>query len=238
MKPSPRGIVASVASVFLILLLNTCGLETFIQLNPPGNPVRLGDQFLFTKTLYNSEPEFTGFDLYYRFFDSGVTPELDDIIQFEDLGIHGFRRIHGSSDNQGTLPPLMYVQPGDRTPGASPPDNDQFTLTVDFTGKEPSLALVDPFPQIEGDGTADVDFSEIAHTDIRRDVWDESASAYKQFSDFSAGDADISQLSDDIAGGAAVQLVLYAVSYGYDFNNYRRLHSEPVKLGTITRSFP
>jgi hypothetical protein len=223
--------------VLLILLLDTCGIESFIELSPPSNAVKLGDQLSFDKTTANSETAFTGFELYYKFFDSGVTPDLGYIIQFEDLvgGTNPFRRIHASDDDAGTQPPLIYVQPEDRTPGGSPPDNDAFTITVDFTGEPPTLNLVFPFPQIFGDGTPDVDFSQITHTDIRRDVYD--GTEYKRFTDFGTGDADISHLSGDIAGGDTVQLVLYAVSYGYDIFSYRRLYSEPVKLGTIQRRF-
>ena len=233
-KPSPRVTAASIASVLLILLLNTCGIEQYIQLNPPTNPGKLGDTFRIIKTLDNSETAFIGFDLYYKFFNAGAVPDLTYIIQFEDLisGTHPFRRIHASDDDEGTPLPLMYVQPEDRTPGGSPPDNDEFMLAIRFDPTD----LLDPFPKIEGDGTANVDFSGLEHTDIRRDVFD--GSEYKAFSDFSSSDADIIHLSDDIIGGASVQLVLYAVSYGYDTDNFRPLRSEPVHLGTIERTFP
>jgi hypothetical protein len=232
MKPSLRVVIVSIAILLPILLLNTCGLESFLELSPPTSLVKLGDAFRFQKTSDNSETAFIGFDLYYKFFDPGSAPDLGYIIQFDDLisGTNPFRRIHASDDDEGTPPPLMYVQPDDRTPGGSATENDTFIITVDFT------SIADPFPKIVGQVNPYVDYSEIEHTDIRRGVWD--GSEYKRFSDFSAGDADINYLTVDIAGGESVQFVLYAVSYGYDTVNYRQLYSEPVQLGIIERTFP
>ena len=251
MKPSSRIIVTVAGSVLLILLLNTCGIEQYLQLQPPSDPTNIGDLFTFKKTLFNSETEFIGFDLYYRIYNLLEDPDLDEIIEFEDLGANGFSRIHASDDVEANIQrPLIRIQPNDRTPAASPPDNDEFTLTVDFSGTSP---LVEPFPIIFDDGTSTlIDSPEddslalpgpppilIEITDIRRDVYDDSDDSYKQFSDFSEGDADIdTDIWDDIDLGLDVKIVLYVVCYGYDFVNFRSLYSEPVKLGTIERTFP
>jgi len=255
MKPSPRSLIASLVSMLLILLLNTCGIEQFIpQLNPPSNPVKSGETVSFWKTTNNSETEFIGFDLYYRMYRSQDNPDPNDIVEFQDLGVNGFRRIHASSDKEGQIEhPLIRIQPNDRTPGGSPPDNDQFKLTVDFTGVQSTLDLVDPFPKIVDDGTptlidpnplpGDSSLPDpppilIEITDIRRDVPDETSDSYKRFSEFSDGDLDITtEIWDAIEIGEA-KIVLYAVSYGYDFVNFRSLRSEPVKLGEIDRDFP
>jgi len=258
MKPSPRSLIASLVSMLLILLLNTCGIEQFIpQLNPPSNPVKSGETVSFWKTTNNSETEFIGFDLYYRMYRSQDNPDPNDIVEFQDLGVNGFRRIHASSDKEGQIEhPLIRIQPNDRTPGGSPPDNDQFKLTVDFTGVQSTLDLVDPFPKIVDDGTSDlIDLADgdtplatyppppilISITDIRRDVYNATDDSYKRFSEFSSGDDDIKsypKVWTDINNGLSVKIVIYAVSYGYDIANKGPLRSEPVKLGELDRDFP
>ena len=258
-KPSSRVIVALIASVLLILLLNTCGIEQFIQLNQPSTPQKVGPTITFRKTTNNSEQEFIGFDLYYRFYDAGQNPfsDLSDIIEFEDLGTNGFRRLHARSDNQNTGPPLVRIQPNDRTPGGSPPDNDEFTLTIDFTGLQSTLKLEDPFPQIFDDGTSglidaidgDVALDTyppppilIKITDIRRDVYD--GFDYKSFSEFSDDDSDLtSEMKTTVNNGQPlqnIQIVLYVVSYGLDVfgGTFKPLHSEPLLLGIIQRDLP
>jgi hypothetical protein len=260
MKPSSRIIVTAVASVLLILLLNTCGIEQFVpQLNPPSNPGEYGGEFEFTKTIYNSETEFIGFDLYYRMYGSGDIPDLSDISEFADLGANGFRRIHASSDRKGQIQlPLIPIDINDRkdTPPPSPTSNDTFTLTVDFKGVDPTLELVDPYPKIVDDGD-DIDDKGLIDspdddplklpdpppilieiTGIRRDVYDSSDDSYKRFSEFSEGDPDITNaIWSAIAIDDDVIIVLYAVSYGYDFT-VGPLYSKPVKLGELERTFP
>ena len=251
MKPSSRIIVAVAGSALLILLLNTCGIEQIIpQLQKPSNGGEYGGGFVFDKTIYNSEAEFSGFDLYYKMYlaDADVTADTDDIVEFADLGANGFRRIHASDDIKSNIQrPLIRIQLNDRTPLAVPPDNDAFTLTVDFSG---TPDLEEPFPKIVDDGNTDlIDAGDtpladpppilIEITDIRRDVLDSVDDSYKRFSDFSDGDADIdTDIWEEIDLGFEVKIVLYAVSYGYDIFNFRSLYSEPEKLGELVRTFP
>ena len=228
MKQSPRVLIASLVAMLLIFLLNTCGIEQFIpQLNPPINPEKVGSAFNFTKSTFNSEPEFIGFDLYYRMYQIQDIPDPNDIVEFADLGTNGFRRIHSSNDKAGQIQlPLIPIDPADK--GA------EFIITVDYTGvQSKNLELVDPFPLIDYGGGI---------TDIRRDVYDGLLDdSYKRFSQFSEGDADIKSYPEvwvDIDNGDAVKIVLYVVSYGYDIANKGPLRSEPVKLGEIDRDFP
>ena len=262
MKPSPgapRVLVASIACVLLILLLNTCGLERFIQLHPPSNPEKGGDNRVsFTKTTANSEPEFIGFDLYYKFYGLLDDPysDLNAIVEFEDLEARGFRRIHYSTDKEGKIErPLIGIDLNDRYPEEPPPadnTNDEFTLTAYLSGAPTDeLTLKEPieYPIIIDDGTpALIDGTEpqltgpvpilIEITDIRRDVYDSTNDSYKRFSDFSSGDADISSIWSDIELGYPIQFAVYAVSYGYDISNFRPLYSKPEILGIIERTFP
>jgi hypothetical protein len=137
--------------------------------------------------------------------------------------------------------------------------NDAFTLTVDFTG---TVSTIDPpFPQIVDDGSPLlIDEGDTALpspppilieiTDIRRGVtYDESEGShgledeYKRFSKFSALDIgrDITgAVWNEISSDIAVQIVVYAVSYGFAFTGgaFKVLYSEPVYLGVVSRFFP
>jgi hypothetical protein len=261
MKPSPRVILASIASVLLILLLNTCGIESFIQLNPPSNPEQLSDyRVSFEKTTDNNERGFTGFDLYYKFYGSDPYSDLNSIVEFEDLEEFGFRRIHDSDDNQiKESRPLIPIDLNDRYPEEPPPannTNDAFTLFVYLSGAptDPSFPLwfnlTEPieYPIIVDDGNTDlIDDSEpslpgpkpilIEITDIRRDVFDDFNNEFKKFSDFDSNDSDIKGIDYSVG---KITLVLYVVSCGLDISSgtYRPLHSKPIRLGIIYRNFP
>lgn len=256
MKSSPRVIVASICSVLLILLLNACGIETFIQLNPPSNPERTGDnKFSFMKTSSNNEQSFTGFELYYKFYGYSDDPsdDFDDIIEFEDLVAKGYRRIHDSTDKAGQIKrPLISINLNDRYPDTPlPPNNtnDTFTLSIYLSGAPVDLVLIQPveYPIIVDDGnTLLIDGGEpqltgpvpilFEITDIRRDVYDSSDDSYKKFSDFDSTDGDIQGIDTSYN----LQFVVYALSYGLDVagGTFRSLYSEPVRLGTIERIFP
>ena len=160
MKTSLRIPVAGIASVLLILLLNTCGIESYLQLNPPEDGEASGDKFSFWKSYYNSESEFRGFDLYYKMYLTTESPDFNKIIEFEDLAANGFWRIHASSDvkEKTTQRPLIPIKLNDRTPPPPPfpgpafpiRENDLFPLFVDFTGTPPLLDP--PYPRIVDDG--------------------------------------------------------------------------------------
>ena len=270
MRPSPRILVAPIVSLLLILLLNTCGIESYVQLNAPIDGEASGEIFSFWKSYYNSETEFRGFDLYYRMYLKNDTPDYNSIVEFEDLAANGFLRIHAWDDVKDQPPqrPLIPIQLNDCTPPPTMPppvppwpDNDQFPLFVDFTGEPPLLLLDPPYPRIVDDGLAPPDDyglidspadGELSDpppilfniTDIRRDVnytTDTRKYEFKQFSDFSAIDVGkdlTAEVWDDIEFGLPVQLVLYAVSYGYVFSQNRSLHSKPLRLDSIERVFP
>jgi len=252
MSKNPRLSWYVLGFVTASLGLTTCGIEEFVLLNPPGQIIINNDRlFEFRKTLDNSEVYFSGFELYYKMYTTAETPAVD-VFTFEDLAAKGFKRIHSSDDRPK---PLIEVNANDRID--DPPSNrsnDAFKLTVDFTGT--LTRLDDPYPQIVDDGTASlIDLGDVALsdpppilfeiTDIRRGVnYVESegpVNEYKKFSEFSVNDVgkDItSAVWDDISGGSQVQIVLYAVSFGFDFVNFKVVYSEPVYLGVESRFFP
>jgi len=270
MRPFSRILVAPIASILLILLLNTCGIESYLQLNAPEDGEASGEIFSFLKSYYNSEAEFRGFDLYYRMYRKNDTPDYNSIGEFEDLAANGFRRIHASDDVKDQSPqrPLIPIQLNDCTLPDPPdppqgPENDQFPLFVDFTGTPPLLLLDPPYPRIVDDGYLpspnDYGLIDVGDTpippndnppilinieDIRRDVnytTDTRKDEFKRFSDFSVEDVGKDLTNDvweDIEDGLSVQLVLYAVSYGYYFPQNRSLHSKPLRLDSIERVFP
>ncbi len=217
----------------LSLSLSGCGLEQFfIQLIPPEPNYQGGVQFFEFKKVTddtNVEPEFRGFELYYRFFE--VKESIVFVNAFEEFAARGYRRVYSSSDRVGSISrPLIPVSdtgtPGDR--------ERTFTVKVDFAD-----VTTDPdFPLIYDDADPKLD-SPIDVRDIRRGItYDEIGqnTEYKRFWEFKSTDADISGIDWDsfqIQG----KLVLYALSYGKDSISNRDLYSKPVWLGDITHDF-
>jgi hypothetical protein len=219
-------------SFSLLLLLSGCGLEqVFIQLIPPEPDYESGVQYFKFKKVTDGtdvEPEFLGFELYYRFFEDGES--IVFVNTFEEFAAKGYRRVYSSSDRVGTITrPLIRVYDT-----AAPNDRERtFTVTVDFTNAgDADYPLIsddaDPalhIPIDVQDIRRGVTYSKVGQTDV-----------YKSFWDFEQEDKDISGI-DWTSFQTKGTLVLYVLSYGKDEISYRDLYSEPVYLGDITQDF-
>lgn len=222
------------ALAFAILNLASCGIPAAsIQLIAPAAINEAGVQyFRFSKITDGAsvEPEFRGFELYYRFYDVTETPQFPDT--FEELATYGYRRVNAATDVvYPSLPskPLILVDINDW--------DDIFTVKVDFSN------TASPYPTITAAMTDDaipvaLDVP-IDIQDIRRGIPDESPSdKYEQFFDYE-------ELDDDIQGldwsefQLQGKLVLYVLSYGFSFAvaTFGETYSEPVYLGDILQDF-
>jgi hypothetical protein len=209
-----------------LVFLAGCGLERVtILLTAPIAAINAGvEYFQFDKTTTSDvEPEFRGFELYYRFYDFGVTPDLVDT--YEELIAAGYRRVNDATDTAtNTPPPLIAIHASDRATA--------FTVIVDFSSIQWPV-----YPDIYNE-TPPALSVDIAVHDFRRAVTyplpDDSE--FKRFSDFLPTDADIKGLNWDNFQDQA-SLDLYVLSYGWDIALSKRLYSEPVWLGTITTDF-
>ncbi len=212
----------------LFLSLCGCGLEqVFIQLIPPEPDYESGVQYFKFKKVTDGtdvEPEFRGFELYYRFF--GVGESIVFVNTSEEFAAKGYRRVYSSSDRVGSISkPLIPVASSDR--------DRTFTVTVDFT----EAGDVD-YPLISEDADPSLG-SPINIKDIRRGVtYSEvgQTDVYKSFWEFEQTDKDISGI-DWTSFQTQGTLVLYVLSYGKDEISYRDLYSELVYLGDITQDF-
>jgi hypothetical protein len=227
---SKTGLVSALV-LSSLLTLSQCGFPvSFLQLIAPLPIFHAGTTiFEFRKTTDagDVEPEFRGFELYYRFFEA-VPGNVVFADTYEELISNGYRRVYSADDRVGSIhKPLIRVDPADYT--------KKFTITVSFNSITPP-----DDPRITA---SDIDSPPLAPpldapiSDFRRGVVREvpSNDIFKQFSEFASTDADVASIwsSFQISG----KLVLYVLSYGYDVSQFGQLYSEPVYLGEISRDF-
>ena len=224
------GVGPGLKSAILIgfaLLTAACGLETFPYLSAPQPGSSTGVTFIFLKTTENSEPEFRGFELYYRLYRSGQFPD-SDITDQGSLAARGFHRLCSSSDVENSISkPLVTIPLADR--------DESIYITVNFTNLPDPVIMTDP------------DLSETLNFELRRNVVDETGISPYHFKDFAKehfeiDDSDINsdqELFDEIqTGSPPVQLALYVLSFGKK-ELIQDIYSVAVYLGSINiTTFP
>jgi hypothetical protein len=228
--------------VLSALLWTACGLPEPFYLNPPtaafNNDPTTGS-FTIQMTDHSSEPEFRGYELYYKFYADataasaeaaslgGPTKTVDDLLQ------HGFLTLcRGPGTGAGELPlpqdssvetratPFLAINVNDRSPVVA------FPITVTFNP--------------EGATEISTNFSYTSPTygptsqEIDRHV-DASTGRCKPFT-FGAGnyvqtDADFSAVYGSIQG-QLLYVAVYAVSYGLQ-DLSTPIFSYPVALGYL-----
>ena len=215
-----------ICCLFISLLLSGCGLEDLLYLNPPENPVaHPGDKtFTFYKTLENSELEFRGFEIYYKFYTWDQYPEsnITDRTKLENT----FNRISRYSPNKETKDniskPLIFIPIPDRSIA--------FEITIHFS-----------IVQNHEISATDILLSQPIDIQIRRGVaYNEGIDPddFKYFdqaalSEFKESDADVSAaVWPDIQDGNTTKVALYALSYGKK-DLIEDVYSVAVYLGEI-----
>ncbi len=209
------------------LLLLSCGIPRIPYLNPPtvlGAPVG-SDQFQFQSTSDNSEPEFRGFELYYKLYDPAVFAEKN-LTDKTELEAAGFRRVRASGDRVGNeTRPLVPVDILDR--------GTLFTVTVDFSEAELQAHNTN-YPLAE----APTPVVPIRVADLRRGVTYAFPldNEFKTFVQYASTDQDLpAGVYSDVS--LNVNLDLYAMSYGLS-GGVEDVYSQAVWLGEISISFP
>jgi hypothetical protein len=219
-------------AVLLVLLQAGCGLPVFVTLSMPESVGFSEGQFTFKSVLNsNNEPEFRGFELYYRIYSRDAIPDID-LKSREELIARGFRRVSRISDRKNALDkPLIYIEPGDR--------GTVYTVTVDFSdladATESDVTLFDP-----GEAAVTVTLVTPGTLGIRRGVFYPGAGSedvFKRFNEIALGDADITTQIHTELGTGSVPLVLYALSFGRaaDFTD---VYSVPLWIGELDIAFP
>lgn len=208
---------ASLVCLFMCLLLTACGLESSVYLEPPKffsfSPA--SKTFTFSKTLVNSEMEFRGFELYYKFYTYTINQLTDNNIKDQKILLtKGFRRIASATDKKDDISkPLISIPPDERK-------GTEFDITVDFSDLTitASSEAISPIKDLRRGGGYD-------------DILDE----YKYFDldEFEIEDEDMNEdVLSAIKSFAKVVLVLYALSFGKKDWVYD-IYSEAVYLGEI-----
>ena len=206
----------------LVLLEGGCGLPSSYYLNPPTGPSALdpADDFQISSSNANSEPEFRGFELYYKFYaaEGDVQNSLggpsNDVTTLTNA--HFLTVCSGADANIDVrTPPLIPVDVVDR--GLA------FTVTISVpVNSAASASYTTP-------NTA-------KNVQINRHVRALTGSKPFTFNSTLAGnyllsDADMQGVMGSISGGV-IYLAMYAVSYGLQ-DLSTPIYSYPVYLGYL-----
>ena len=222
-------------SLAILCFLPQCGLEYLPYLS---QPISLGANdadktFQFIRTGDNTEAEFLGFEVYYKFYIESQEPD-DTITIFNALYSNGFTRLSSSSDLKNLISkPVIKIPFG---------NTNTITFTLDFnqapTPKDPETGSNDPT---------------VVDVSLRRAVYYEPGEGseidrFKHFPDtlddttetYQENDSDIASsvwsLIDELPTGENVRLALYVLSYGR--KDYTvDIYSDALYLGYITVNF-
>jgi hypothetical protein len=225
-------------------------------MNPPGTPFPPADplnpRFTIKCTTQNSEPDFRGFELYYKFYKTPAEIEanLSGVTEYDLRTKNNFAPVCFQEDSFSVTPPqnlhsstsykpLLFVQPLDR--------GSAFDITITFS----STPQTQPIVRYNGAQYALPSFLPDAGQDIsiRRNVGDiDPTSGFRGhgkffikpltgYQTYISSDRDIQAIWNDVqpvgAGGSgAVYLAMYAMSYGLQ-NFTSDLFSQPVYLGYV-----
>jgi len=217
-----------------LCLLTQCGLEYIPYLS---EPVSLGANdadktYKFIRTGDNTEAEFLGFEIYYKFYITSQEPD-DTITTFSALFSNGFKRLSSSSDLKNLISkPLIKIPSG---------NTNTITFTLDFNQA--------PIPKDPETGSNDPAVDDVF---LRRAVYYEPGEgseidSFKHFPDslddttetYQENDSDIDSsvwLVIEPPTGEKVRLALYVLSYGR--KDYTvDIYSDALYLGYVTINF-
>jgi len=223
----------------LVLVAVSCGLPSSYYLSPPtlgpggaqGDPTSGFFQILSTSA--NSEEEFRGFELYYKFDATAPTGteinlgnSTNDVTTLTNAGfltVCSGDSTRDATPTQRTLP-LIPIQQADR--------GTTFSVTINVNPQSPDATLVNYTYTAAAAGTVEVQ--------IDRHVFDTTTGGCKPFTfirwlpgNYSTADADMTNLGT--LQSSTIYLVMYAVSYGLQ-DVSTPIYSYPVYLGYLTLS--
>ena len=211
--------------LLLVLLTAGCGLPSPFYLTPtatPGPATETTPLFQIKSTSENSEPEFRGFELYYKCYKTADDPIESNFgtSSFEsDLRRAGFLPVCSEADvfASGRSAPLIYIDP------TLPTDRGEvFNVTVDFNS--PANA------KYEYTGPKTGTFFSVG---VRRSVSD-GVGRFKTFDpvQFQSTDPDISRIWTQAKAEGSFYIAMYTLSYGrQDLGT--PIWSSPVYLGYV-----
>ena len=214
-------------SLAILCFFPQCGLEYIPYLS---QPLSLGsfvnDTFQFIRTTEYAETEFLGFEIYYKFYKQGQSPD-NTITDFNTLITRGFHRLSSSTDDPGRI---TIAEPLIKIPSTNV---GQITFTIDFNPVNPNE------PRTFNDST-------IVDVFLRRGVYYSSGPFDQQYKHFDKsfdldtylqGDADIgTEIMQEITSGNDLWLAAYVLSYGLKDLSFD-IYSDAVYLNYIEVNF-
>jgi len=225
----------------LPLALASCGLPNpTLLLEPPVAAINVSDsKFFFTGN--NAEIEFQGYEVYYRIFPSTIPFPPGSYADVEALLADSYHRLNNpAKDVPGFISlPLIFV---DGLPAPSDRGED-IEVTIDFSS---FLSTTNQYPKITVTGPAlDGPLTTTLIEEARRSV--AGVAEFKRFlqvefqsSDITALNSDVSAelLAEILSSSTGVGIVLFAASWGIDFEQSLVVYSQPVWLGYESIVFP
>jgi hypothetical protein len=230
-------------------VLSQCGLPSSFFLNPPGQGTLAlpgTPNFYVVSNTTNSETEFRGFDLYYKFFstESSVNSGLaGSSYSYTDLVSAGFMSVCANTDSSASSRVLPLI-----TVPTSPTNYRGTAFAIEFTidahgnfsyvRDNTPTAVANP----EAYGAPGQD-----PWDMRRSIEDITTSHAKVFTinpsgsgtiEYTTSDGDFSSdLYNALNTSTGAFLAMYAVSVGYD-SAEGYIRSYPIFLGYVRLSYP
>ena len=196
----------------------SCGLEYNLALNPPeyvGTSI-VDSTFTLRITDANSESEFRGLELYYKFYSRNDTELEINYSSHEQLGANGFRRINSDSDKPGNISlPLLKV----------PPEHRGFESTIDIDFSD----LGDAGINAQGSSADSLDLSNMP---IRRGIVSDDQTSFRRFNEYEPyyDDGDLLSVDQDFEGNDEIKLLMYAVSFGRQQDSLSPAYSKAICL--------
>jgi hypothetical protein len=237
----------------VLLLLSSCGLEEIPVLQPPTQVYPQADPltpvFTIRSTTVNgsiSEPEFRGYELYYKFYpDQNVETNLSSATEYDLRTKYYFKPICSQTDAVNGIPPydpnsnfhinkpLIFVQPFDR--GTS------FDITIDFNIYAQYVQPVVKYNGVAvplfirrnvGVSDANIEDPIGTYTNQPKFFWQPDAS----YQTYASSNYDVQSIYGTVmnpaTGTEEAYLAMYALSYGQK-DLTTDLYSQPVYLGFV-----
>jgi len=221
-------------SLAILCFLPQCGLGYIPFLSEPLSLFAndADKTFQFKRTSDNTEAEFLGFEIYYKFYTESVEPD-NTIITYSALSPNGFSRLSSSDDLRNHISkPLIKIPFGNTNTITftldfnQVPEKDPETSSTDLTVGDVSLRRSVYYDSDQG--------TEPDHCKHFPETEDDTPETYED------NDNDIDSSVWTIISTAPtsdnVKLALYVLSYGLE-NYTLPLHSDALYLGYITVNF-
>lgn len=199
--------------IIICLSLTECGIEPPITaFDAPIYVSAVTDTYIFKSTINHTGDEFLGFEVYYKISESGSAVTVN-LTNPDTLAAYGFKRAYLASDignDSYDIIPLIQI------PGVA--KGSIYEVIIDFTLDR----VAETGPEIT---SAPVVFPPI--TMRRAAVYNsgEHINEYKMFTDFQAGDTDVSvDVLNDILSNMPVQVELYCFAYGRSLDPQSFMH--------------